>query len=83
MKNNFTTTTAIKPAPVSQSGRTRARVAATIVHSASTLQKIDNDACTNIDRAIALGSNGTPAQWCSVRRRMPLSQTNPMLPRAT
>src|SRR6266446_6558892 len=80
MKNNFMTTTAIRPAPVSQRGRIRNRVAVSMAQSANADQKIDNEAWTIIERIIASRLNDTPAQWCSERKRTPFSQTNAALP---
>ena len=61
-RNSLTTTTPISAAPVIHSARSFSRAATTMVHIASTLQKIDSAACTSMDRSIASRWNGTPAQ---------------------
>ena len=43
-RNSFATTTAIRPAPATQSTRSPRRCATSIATSASTAQKIDSDA---------------------------------------
>ena len=76
-RNSFATTTAMKDAPATHTGRRARRTPATIPDSAINAHRIDSEVCNSVDATSASTSQAMSLQWLTVLAVSSVARTVP------